>query len=73
MMAQLGMVASLTPQQKQVLSMLREADGAWVSGITFVNAHVLAYSQRIGQLRKLGFDIESTGRGGVASYRLDRR
>lgn len=73
MTAQLGMVASLTPQQSQVLSMLREADGAWVSGITFVNARVLAYSQRIGQLRKLGFDIESTGKGRVARYRLVRR
>lgn len=61
---------SLTPQESRVLGILHEAGGAWVSGVTFVNLHVLAYSQRIGSLKRKGYAIESTGRGGVARYRL---
>lgn len=66
----LDMEPRLTPQQQQVLDMLTEADGAWISGVTFINAHILSYSQRVGNLRRLGYPVESTGRGRVARYRL---
>lgn len=60
----------LTPQERAVLNYLEEAEGAWVSGVTLNNLHIFAYSQRIGALRRKGYDIESSGRGGVARYRL---
>jgi hypothetical protein len=55
-------------QYSAILSMLR--GGGWVSGREFLQAYIPTYSQRIGELRRMGYDIESTGRGRIASYRL---
>ena len=58
-------------RERKTLAILQEAHGAWVSGATFANLHVLSYSQSVGKLRRVwGYRIESTGRGSVARYRL---
>ena len=60
----------------RILDVLR--DGRWHSGAEFLNGahgfYCSSYSQRIGQSRRAGHDIEATGRGGheLASYRLRR-
>ena len=79
MTAQLSLTESaaipqLSPMQSNVLSVLR--DGLWHKATRFKNGtygfYCDAVSQRIGDLRRKGYNIESTGKGGVASYRLVR-
>ena len=62
---------TMPDRERKTLAILQEAQGAWVSGATFANLHVLSYSQSIGKLKRVwGYRIESTGRGSVARYRL---
>lgn len=62
----------MKPQCVRMLSWL--ADGAWHSAAEMMNAHppIMAVSQRVTDLRRLGYDIDSTGAGGheLARYRL---
>lgn len=59
----------LTPSERKVLDVLMAHRGQWVSGVD-LNRVAFAYSQRIGALRRKGYAIQSTGRGGIASYKL---
>jgi len=58
--------------QDRILDSLR--DGRWHSGLEWVNGdhgfYCLSYSQRIGDLKREGHDIEARHNGGVASYRI---
>jgi len=62
------------PSARSILDALLSRRGEWVSALDFKRGtfgfHCDAVSQRIGELRREGYGIESTGRGGVASYRL---
>jgi biotin operon repressor len=63
----------LTPQQTTIIDVLTRAGGEWVSGIVFNDRYrIFAYSQRVGELKKLGYAIETDRHGGVARYRLRR-
>jgi hypothetical protein len=61
-------------QRDLILGVLARHPNQWVSALDFKRGrygfHVDAVSQRIGDLKRRGYAIESTGRGGVASYRL---
>ena len=61
----------LTDSERKVLTLLVEADGAWVSGLA-LNHVAFAYSQRIGALIRKGYRIERKRRGedGLGWYRL---
>jgi len=62
----------MKPQCARILADL--ADHEWHSAGEWMNLHppIIAVSQRIGDLRRAGYDIASTGRGGhaLATYRL---
>jgi hypothetical protein len=64
--------AKKQPVRYRILDTLR--DGRWHSGLEWVNGdhgfYCLSYSQRIGDLKREGHDIESECHGGVARYRL---
>jgi hypothetical protein len=60
------------PVRYRILAVLQ--DGRWHRGTEFVNGDhnftALAYSQRIGELKREGYRILARHNGGVASYQL---
>ena len=70
-------IPSLTPAERNVLHVLR--DHLPHSALEFKRGthgfYLDSVAQRVSALRRKGFDIASTGRGGhdVAVYRLTRR
>lgn len=61
-------------QKQRILRMLQDAGGEWVTGVALNTSGIYAYSQRLGELRRDGHNIESTGKGhGVALYRLAQK
>ena len=79
MTAQLSLTESatipqLSPMQRNIYAVLR--DYRPHSALEFKKGvhgfYCDAVSQRIGDLKRKGYNIESTGKGGVASYRLVR-
>jgi hypothetical protein len=60
------------PQCRRILADL--SDHEWHSAAEWLNAHppIVAFSQRVTDLKRLGYGIESTGPGGhdLARYRL---
>jgi hypothetical protein len=66
----------MKPATAFVLSVLRSRAGEPVSALDFKRGvygqHIDAVSQRVGELRREGYPVESSGRGGhaPATYRL---
>ena len=61
----------MSPQQATILRVLEANKGKWVKGETLNNVfHIFAYSQRIGELKRLGHEIETDRHSKVARYRL---
>jgi hypothetical protein len=62
------------PQALHIAAVLADRPGEWVSALDFKRGrwgeHIDSVSQRVGELRRAGVPIESTGRGGIASYRF---
>ena len=76
MTTQLSMLPSLTPHERIVLHVLRDyrphsAAEFWDGSH---GARIMAVSQRVSALRRKGYPITTTGKGGhdPAVYRLER-
>jgi len=62
----------------KIVDALTQVEGRWLCGTTFLRAYLPTYSQRIGELKNDGFNIESRAcdnpthehRSSVAMYRL---
>lgn len=65
--------ARLKPQAAAILRVLQAHPGVHFSALAFKRGTVFgvlridAVSQRVGELRRAGYDVRSTGRGGHAS------
>lgn len=67
----------MSPQKQRIVDMLRDAGGLGVCGSTFLMAYLPTYSQRIGELRRDGWQITSARckvhphkRSGISRYVL---